>query len=317
MISDKNILKLIYQCGQFKESDQVLIVFDDSTEEIASKIFEKIQPFGHCKKYRYNIKMHGGEPSEEISEAMFSSDLIFGLTKFSMAHSLARGKATQNGARYLSLPDYSLDVINSNAFDADFFEISKLSNKLINQLSNGKEITITSSAGTKLTMNIFGRNWNNAPGILLQRGDLGSPPDSEINIAPNELMTNGKIVVDGSIPIPEIGLLNNHLILEVVDGLVNIPSCTYGKILLRLFGPNKNNRIIGEFGIGLNSKSKLCGRMLEDEGALGTCHFGVGSNSTIGGANKANIHIDFIIKNPNIFLDNEPIFKEGKWLAPN
>ena len=42
---------------------------------------------------------------------------------------------------------------------------------------------------------------NPAPGCCYKRGVIASPPDSETNIAIVENSTNGKLIVDGSIPI--------------------------------------------------------------------------------------------------------------------
>ena len=75
---------------------------------------------------------------------------------------------------------------------------------------------------------------------------------------------------------------------------------------------SKKSRIIGEFGIGLNPNAELCGMMLPDEGCLGTVHFGIGSNSTIGGKNEVSFHLDHVIKDPSIIIDGSKIMDEGK-----
>jgi leucyl aminopeptidase (aminopeptidase T) len=316
MSLSSNIEKLIYECGQLKQTERVVVICDPKTKNIAIDIVNRIENNNnsHCNLLEENIKIHGQEPTNKTAKAMLDADLIFGITSFSMAHTLARKCATDRGARYLSLPDYTLDVINSHAFEADFFQINTLCEKVCKSLSNKKTITVESKSGTFITLNIDGRSWNNASGLLLSAGSLGSPPDSEINIAPIESDTNGIIIVDGSIPIPEIGLLKSKEILTVQSGIVSADNGVFSGLLNKIFGNNIKNRIIGEFGIGFNEHAKLCGRMLEDEGSFGTCHFGIGSNSTIGGLNYADMHIDFVIKNPVISADGNVVFNNRKWL---
>ena len=52
--------------------------------------------------------------------------------------------------------------------------------------------------------------------------------------------------------------------------------------------------------------------MLTDEGCRGTVHFGFGSNSTVGGKNKVNFHLDLIMKKPTVYCDNKKIIENGK-----
>lgn len=314
IISLTNIKKLVHECGQLKDFENVAIVCDSKTVGIANEITSYIKKTNsELSLLEDNIRIHGAEPRKIVADAMYQADLILGMTSFSMAHTFARKKATDNGARYLSLPDYNLEVINSKAFQADFIEIDCLCREVCNLLKDKKYISVKTNSGTDISMNIEGRNWNNASGILLGTGVLGSPPDSEINVAPNEYETKGVIVVDGSIPIPEIGLLSEPEVLEVCDGLVKLQDGRFSSFLNQLFADNPKNRIVGEFGIGFNPFAKLCGRMLEDEGSLNTCHFGVGSNSTIGGINSADSHIDFVIKEPIISADSKVVFQNGVW----
>jgi len=69
---------------------------------------------------------------------------------------------------------------------------------------------------------------------------------------------------------------------------------------------------IGELGIGLNPKARLCGLMLEDEGAFGSVHIALGSNADFGGNTKAARHIDLIISKSTLHLDGKPVLKDGQ-----
>ena len=112
----------------------------------------------------------------------------------------------------------------------------------------------------------------------------------------------------------EIGKLTEPIYLVVKNGVVQNFFGKKSSILEKIFNKQKNikAKIIGEFGIGLNPKAKVCGIMLIDEGALETIHFGIGSNSTIGGKNKISFHLDHVVRKPTVIVDNQIIMKNGK-----
>ncbi len=171
-------------------------------------------------------------------------------------------------------------------------------------------IKISTKSGTDISFNIDKRISNFAPGYVDKKNLLGSPPDIEVNICPIEDSANGILVIDGSIPFPGFGKLNSKIKLYLVNGKISsidaIPS--YKLKLSRLFASYGDKaKILAEFGIGLNPNAKLCGNMLIDEGTYGTFHFGFGSNSTIGGKNKINFHLDFVMFAKNFELDKKLI----------
>jgi leucyl aminopeptidase (aminopeptidase T) len=147
-------------------------------------------------------------------------------------------------------------------------------------------------------------------------GELGSPPDIEANISPLEDYSEGVIVVDGSIPCPKIGLLEDNVKLFVKQGRI-VSFFSQNKsleiALKKMFLEVKDEKayILAECGIGLNDKCKLTGNMLTDEGAQGTLHFGFGSNHTVGGINKVSFHLDFVIQNPNLWCDEFQCINNG------
>ena len=49
--------------------------------------------------------------------------------------------------------------------------------------------------------------------------------------------------------------------------------------------------------------------IIEDEGALGTCHIALGDNHRFGGTSHAPVHIDMVQKDPTIELDGEIVLK--------
>lgn len=317
-IFNNNIKKIILHCGRLKKNEKALILFDRKTKNIAldfNKIAKKITPKIELFKMK-SEKVHGVEPKKIVTKKMINSDLIICLTTMSIIHTKARKLASKNGSRYLSLPFYDKIVLRNKAFKTNFEKLIPISKKIKKILDKGNFIYVTTERGTNIKLNIKKRNANDAPGICYKKGTVASPPDAEVNIAPVE-NAEGKIVVDGCIPIKKIGKLNENepLTLIISNGKIVKIHGKQKKILKKIYDNQKNDKskIIGEFGIGLNPNAKISGIMLVDEGIRGTIHFGMGL-STEGGNNNIPFHLDHIILKPNVTVDKKKIIRNGKIL---
>lgn len=310
-------MRLVQINAGLKKNEKALIVCDTENLSIARVLAYAVKMTGA----EYSICImeprttHGENPPEAISRAMLGVDVIFAPTRFSLSHSDARIQANENGARFISMPDYTEDMMKGGALDADFLTIYDTVQKLRNILSDADKIHVTTKVGTDIWMCAKGRTGNEVSGVCREPGTWGSPPNIEVNVSPVEEKTNGVIVVNGSIPMPEIGLITERLELKIKNG--KIAEYTNGRQaqmfyqLLRVT-ENPSNTVLAEFGIGLNDKAVLKGSMLEDEGAYGTCHFGFGNNADQGGKNVASVHIDTVYKNATVEIDGKKIIIDGK-----
>ena len=310
---------IINYCGNLSYNEKILYIYDDTTKNVLPYLVHEAQKLSkNLTKIKIPIMSnHGQEPSIEIADIMKDSDLIVALTKMSLAHTKARLDACNLKSRYLSLAEYSLDILENKAiFGVDKTMINKLK-KMEDIFNNGKNVFIDSKLGTKLNLDISTRRANNCPGYVTKKGDLGSPPDMEVNISPIENKSNGIIIIDGSITHPSLGLIKKPVKLDIKDGsIIKFSNSTEGNLIKNIM-QNVNNKkayILAELGIGFNKEAELNGMMLIDEGAANCIHFGFGSNSTVGGLNEISFHLDYVMRNANLYVDSELIIREGSFL---
>lgn len=312
---------ILHNCGALKANEKVLLISDGTTSAVANT-FELILSSNKANYTHYEIPVmavHGQEPSDELAIEMKKADLIVCLTKFSMAHTKARKESADTGSRFLSLPYFDLDLLADPAILVDYLAQAPMVRIMEKNFTHGKKAFVSSLAGTNLTLDIEGRIGNYCPGFVSNPGELGSPPDIEANVSPIENASQGIIVVDGSITCDEFGLLESPITLKIHNGkVVEIVSerSDYVIKLEEILGPvGSNKRVVAELGVGFNPEAKLTGRMLTDEGAAGFVHFGLGSNSTVGGKNEVSFHLDFVIKNPNLSIDDREMIEGGKFCS--
>ncbi len=310
-------LNLVNVNAGLKPDEKALIVCDTDNIDIAKALAYAVKSVG--AEYSICImeprSTHGEDPTEAIAKAMLGADVIFAPTRFSLSHSNARIKANENGARFISMPDYTREMMIGGALDADFLGIYEKVERLKFILTEARQIHITTKAGTDIHIHCEGRVGNEVSGVCRTSGTWGSPPNIEVNVSPIENMTQGVVVVDGSIPMPEIGVLTTPVTLTIKDGKITEfkggkEAAEFEKLLK--ISENPNNDTLAEFGIGMNDKATLKGSMLEDEGAYGTCHFGFGHNADQGGVNEASVHIDCVYRSATVEIDGKIVIKDGR-----
>lgn len=309
---------LLLHCGSLRRGEKLLILYDATTEQLARKIDRQAGEIvsGVCILEVPRLQRHGQELDERIEKEMLEVDLIIAICQFSLAHTRARLCAARKGIRFLSLPMVDDVLLQSLAMNCDFRAQEPYVVRVANIFTQGSLIYIRTNNGTDIKMSIEGRKGNCCPGFVDHRYLLGSPPDIEANVSPIEDSSKGVVVVDGSITTPEIGLLQEDVILYIECGkVIEIKSnnIKYVEIINRMFGEKMSKRrVLAECGIGLNPKANLTGAMLTDEGAIGCVHFGFGSNYTIGGQNKVDFHLDFVFRKAELNVDATTILSRGQ-----
>lgn len=309
---------VLKRCGCLRAGESAVIVCDSTTRE-AGRLLESRARLITDRVTLFEIaplKMHGEEPPPEVAAAMKGSSLSIGITAKSMAHSRARQLAATAGSRYLSLPEYSMELFADASLRADYEARGILARKVADLFTAGSRVEVSTAAGTRISMKIDGRVGNCCPGTVKAPGELGSPPDIEANVSPIETSAEGTVVVDGAIPYPTLGLLKKPVVLKVTGGRITQmsgePHVT--QELERLFKTANSDKayVLAECGVGLNDLARLTGVMLTDEGAAGTMHFGFGSNSTVGGTNVVSFHLDFVFRAPTLKVDGRIVLENGE-----
>ena len=198
----------------------------------------------------------------------------------------------------------------TGAMTADYEQVEQFTLRLTEMLSRADSATIQKDGHT-LTLDLKGRRGVASTGVFRHKGNSGNLPSGEAYIAPVENGSNGSVVVDGSFG--DIGLLGSPIQLTVRDGkLVDIQGQDADK--LSVLRESEANATLCELGIGANYAARLRGILLEDEKAYHTIHVAFGTNDDFGGTNKATCHMDGIIKNPTLYLDDVLVMRDGEYL---
>lgn len=312
-----NIRHLTEQCIS-DEAKKVLIIYDQSTAGLIEMFRAELEKAGKTVMTSCIAQAccHGQEPDSETAGHMLAVDVILCLTRYSLAHTAARRVAEERGIAFLSMPEYSRELLESDAIAADYRSIVPMVVRYAGLLTSAGVIHVTTPRGTDLIMHAGGRKGNACPGLTNKAYLLGSPPDIEANVAPLEDKTEGVLVIDGSVTDPRLGLLHKPLYLKIEKGSIagiRSEDTETEAIVKELFEAvhDAHAYIVGEFGIGFNDKAVLCGNMLTDEGTKGCVHFGMGSNWTIGGQNKVGFHLDFVMKQATVKLDDVAVIEDG------
>lgn len=302
---------VINECLAVKKSERAVVVTDLPCRAVGLALWQTLDDFTEAVMVEMNPReIHGMEPPGLVAELLKNCDVFVIPTSRSLTHTKARINACRSGARGATMPGITPEIM-IRTLNADYRRIARLTGKVTRLLSAARKVRIKTALGSDLLLEIGGRKADPDTGIVTRPGSFSNLPAGESYIAPIENRSRGRLVVDGSFA--PIGHLHRPVILEIREGkIVRLEGNPALAALFRKYG--RSERTLGELGVGTNDQAIITGNVLEDEKVLGTIHVAFGNNLGFGGKNRADIHLDGVVKQPSVWLDDQLIIEKGRLL---
>jgi len=329
-----------------KEGEEVLIItnFEGEVLLIARELFEVakalkakptmvIQP----EKTQYDYA------ERAVLEAIRSEpEVLIGMSSGKVgkdAYGLNIGYVGRDGKRYDHIygllldgnkrsrsfwsPGCTIDMFE-RCVPVDYAAMRAVAARLKTVLNDGKEVHVTSPAGTDVRFSIEGRKGQVDDGDVRVPGKGGNLPCGEAFVCPKKESAEGVIFFDGTVDlVPRAVIPKTPIKVVYKEGYVSevtggeeaarlLEVIQKGETMARELGmkaEERNARALGELGIGINYAAKMTCNMLEDEKVGRTLHFAIGANLD----NDANamIHQDCLVLNPTLWIDERMIMRDG------
>ncbi|MEM3580380.1 MAG: aminopeptidase [Candidatus Bathyarchaeia archaeon] len=261
-----------------------------------------LSQFGDLRKITKNVKKAMFSFWDSVDEAIGSKPRLY-------VNLLSAACVENMGINYENYLQSFANAVNVN-----YAKIRKTGHLIISKLQGRSIVHVYDAKGTDLTFSIKNRPVGIEAGTLEDCFSSGKEcavdvPGGEVYVAPIETSASGVLIVD-EFRDYKIQKLELHF----QEGKVKKFKAEKGDDVFRklLDKAEGDKDRIAELGIGINYGVKLTGYRLYDEKALGTAHIAIGNNIQLGGVNKASIHWDFVLYNPTLEVDDEPIMKNGK-----
>jgi leucyl aminopeptidase (aminopeptidase T) len=307
------IRSVFKDCLKIRRGEKLLILADDPLNDLGHQFYHEAQSFSQKSTFIVvpQITNHSGEPCKHVASFMREQDVIVLLTSRSMSHTNARRRACQNGARTVSLPGVTKEILIRN-LTGEYKQLIDKSRKIADILTIGRSARLTTPTGTDFTFSLSRMKGYADTGMIHEPGRFSNLPAGEGSAAPVQESAQGKLIIDGSFA--KVGRIEQPVSMSVKEG--HVIRITGGeeaiqiRKLLRPYG--KPGRNIAEIGIGTNPRAKVTGCTLEDEKSLGTVHVGLGNNVSFGGKVAVGCHFDGVLLNPTLVIDGKTIIEDGE-----
>jgi leucyl aminopeptidase (aminopeptidase T) len=200
---------------------------------------------------------------------------------------------------------------------ADYGEVQERCARLVAAIDGATHVRVTTSGGSDCTFDVTGREWKLDDGRVDRPGSFANLPAGEIFIAPLRTGADGVCVIDRSIALEGIGLVEQPIRLTFQSGrIVDVAGGREAERVRRAIAEaGEGADVVAELGIGTNDKARITGNVITDEKALGTAHVAFGDNTgSYGGDNHAQIHVDGIMADATIEADGRVVMRRGEIL---
>jgi len=314
-------------CLRIEPSEKVTLITDRTTLDIAASLARELAANG-CRWNAFVLEDLAARPltdmPAEILADMESSDVSIFAVQVQRNELRSRMQMTEVVNRRRMRHAHMVNItpqIMCEGMRANYDHVDRLSQKIIEKARKARFIRATTAAGTDIRAEMHpDYKWLKTSGII-SRDKWGNLPGGEIFTTPGEV--NGTFVVDGVVGdylCAQYGLLEaTPLTIEIRGN--RIVSCnSKNEDLRRDFDAythtDENSDLVGEFAIGTNiGVQRVIGNILQDEKFPGIhIAFGNPYGEHTGAPWRSSTHIDVVGLRFNIWIEDEMIMREGKFL---
>ena len=308
---------LINEVLQVRKGETVLIVTDtDRPRSITQALaYSAVSAGAEVIVLSMEPREIGGqEPPAPVAAAMAAAQVVINQSTHSLTHTAAVREAIRKGARIANLRNMTEEMMVVGGIRADYRQVRRVTEKLARLLTEADAIRMTTPEGTDITMRSRGRVAIAQTGLVTKPGELSGLPDGEATLAPLEGVTEGVAVAPYIAD--ALGLITEPFRMEIARG--RITSITGGKQALELRRllerhDEAGSHAASQFALGTNPACRIVANTREVSKKLGTAHFAIGDNITLGGVTRSDFHIDFVFLIPTVYLDDTCILKDGQY----
>ena len=292
-----------------RAGEKVLVVADDTTRTVGDAFLAAAESLG-ADPVLALIRPRaadGDEPPIAVGTAMAASDVVVLVTSRSLTHTHARRAANRAGARVISIPGPTEEMLRAGGLATDWSNINDVVRRTGRRLRGSREVHLVSASGTDVTFSVEGRDWiTEDTGLCSRKGVVTTLPAGEVFVAVLEGTGEGRLVFDGYFdePLrePVTATLSQGRASRIVGAKKAVEAMNRG---------GTEGRALGRFGFGLNPRARVGGPPLEAEKALGAAHLGFGDNLVIGGKIHCGVHVDGILSEVGVQVDGKVIVEKG------
>jgi len=315
-------------CLRVKPSEQVCVITDEVTIEIATAIAAELDRIG-APYHAWILEQLAPRPLKDLPRAILddletSQVSIFAVqaqtnelrSRIQMTDVVNRRKI-----RHAHMVNINRQIM-LEGMRADFQRVDRLSQKVVEMVRKARKVRATTAAGTDLTADLNPNyKWLKTSGIISPE-KWGNLPGGEIFTTPGEV--NCTFVIDGVVGdylCAKFGSLKENPLTVRMKGNRLTEAHSENRELENDFWKythtDENSDRVGEFAIGTNIDLKeVIGQILQDEKYPGVhIAFGNPYGAHTGAEWDSTTHIDVVGRKFNIWVDDQQIMREGKFLV--
>lgn len=314
-------------CLRVQPSEKVTVITDEATKEIAASMVRELEGVGapyHAWVLEDLSPRPLGDLPREIVEDLESSRVSIFAVQAQANELPSRMQMTDVVNRRRIRHAHMVNVnrqIMLEGMRADFLKVDRISVKVVELVRKAKQVRAKTAAGTDLVADLNPNyRWIKTSGII-SPDKWGNLPGGEVFTTPGEV--NGTFVIDGVVGdwlCAKFGSLREYPLTIRVKANRVVEAHSANHALESDFWSythtDENSDRVGEFAIGTNIELKdVIGQILQDEKYPGVhIAFGNPYGAHTGAEWYSSTHIDVVGRKFDIWVDEEQIMRDGKFL---